>query len=147
MLLHLREPARAQPVLALWRKNDEQRRVVNIIGHWQGGTGLTGGDHIAPKVLRAATNRVDKADKHWLRLVMDRPGTRNVTDLEGISGAGDSGAPAYLIENGRTWLVGVGSRGLNTTRDSVEAGYGDTDLFVRVSRYAKWINSIVQSGD
>lgn len=147
MLLHLHEPARVKPLLALWRKGDEQGRAVNLIGHWQGGTGLTGSDPAAPKVLRAATNRIDKADKHWLRLSMDRPGARGVTELEGISGAGDSGAPAYLIENGRTWLIGVGSRGLNTERDAVEAGYGDTDLFVRVSRYVGWIESTVRGGD
>jgi hypothetical protein len=146
MLLHLREPARAKPMLALWRKGSEQGRVVNLIGHWQGGTGLTGGDPEAPKVLRAATNRVAKADKHWLRLVMDRPGTRHVTELEGISGAGDSGAPAYVIDKGRVWLVGVGSRGLNTEQDAVEAGYGDTDLFVRISRYVGWIELTMRAG-
>lgn len=145
MLLHLREPARTAPVLALWRKGGEQGRVVNLIGHWQGGTGLTGGDDAARKALRAATNRVDKADKHWLRLVMDRPGAPGATELEGVSGAGDSGAPAYLIEDGRTWLVGVGSRGLNTERDALQAGYGDTDLFVRVSRYAGWIDATMRA--
>jgi hypothetical protein len=147
MLLRLRAPARATPVLALWRKGGEQGRVVNLIGHWQGGTGLTGGDDAAPKVLRAATNRVDRADKHWLRLVMDRPGTRGVTDLEGVSGAGDSGGPAYVIADGRVWLVGVGSRGLDTERDALEAGYGDTDLFVRVSRYVRWIDLTIRGDE
>lgn len=146
MLLRLREPARVRPVLALWRRGGEQGRVVSLVGHWQGGTGLTGGDPSAPKVLRAATNRVEKADRHWLRLVMDPPGARGVTELEGVSGAGDSGAPAYVIENGRPWLVGVGSRGLNTRRDAVEGGYGDTDLFVRVSRYVEWIEATMRSG-
>ena len=147
MLLRLRAPARARPVLSLWRRGGEQGRVVNLIGHWQGGTGLTGGDDAAPRVLRAATNRVDRADRHWLRLVMDRPGTRGVTELEGVSGAGDSGAPAYVVEDGRVWLVGVGSRGLDTQRDAVQAGYGDTDLFVRVSRYVRWIDATLRAGE
>jgi hypothetical protein len=46
--------------------------------------------------LRAATNRVEKADGPFLQLRFDAPEDPNVTDLEGISRPGDSGGPAYI---------------------------------------------------
>jgi hypothetical protein len=46
--------------------------------------------------LRAATNRVEKADGPFLQFRFDAPEDPNVTDLEGISGPGDSGGPAYI---------------------------------------------------
>jgi secreted trypsin-like serine protease len=132
-----------QRALKLWRDVSEEGRTVNLIGHWQGGTGLTGGDNSVAKKLRAATNLVSKADDHWLRLVMDAPGSEFVTALEGVSGAGDSGAPSFIVENGEYFLLGVGSRGSDTSDDGIEQNYGDTDLYVRVSRYTSWIDAVV----
>ena len=58
------------------------------------------------------------------------------TDLE-------AGVKAFVaLVLGYAWLVGVGSRSLDTVKDGVETGYGDTDLFVRVSSYRDWIDSI-----
>jgi hypothetical protein len=146
MLLKLREPAASPVVLKLWNRGDEKGRVLNLIGHWTAGFADKGPSPDVPRALRGATNRVAKLDKHWLRLVMDRPRSREVTPLEGVSGGGDSGSPAYVFEDGQVWLVGVGSRSLNTNKDGLEPGYGDTDLFVRVSSYRTWIEATIAGG-
>jgi hypothetical protein len=146
-LVHLVSAARTTPILTLYTRRDEKGLVVSIIGHFTGGTGLTGGDKGVERKLRGATNRVAVADRYWLRFAMDPPGSRDATDLEGVSGAGDSGAPAYLIEKGRPYLLGVGSRSVDRNRNGIEGDYGDEDLYVRVSSYARWIESVINPAE
>jgi hypothetical protein len=141
-LIRLTKPSKQVP-LRLWRRNGEAQYVISLIGHWKGGNGVTGVSDKAEKKLRGATNRVATADKHWLKFVMDAPSDRASTPLEGVSGGGDSGAPAYIIKGGTTYLLGVGSRNSDSNKDGVEQNYGDTDLYVRVSSYAPWIERVL----
>jgi hypothetical protein len=129
--------------LKLWRGRDEANHVLSLIGHWQGGNGLTGVSDKVEKKLKGATNKVASADEHWLKFIMDPP-AGDTTALEGVSGGGDSGAPAYLIKGGTTYLLGVGSRNSDSNKDGVEQNYGDTDLYVRVSSYAPWIERVLR---
>jgi secreted trypsin-like serine protease len=92
-------------------------------------------------VLRGATNRVDGADDYWLYFTFDAPGSPGVTELEGVSGGGDSGAPAYLKVGGQLFVAGISSRSRDTNGNGVEPDYGDEDLYTRVSSYGKWITS------
>jgi hypothetical protein len=142
-LIRLKEPSKQVP-LRLWRKDGEAQHVISLIGHWQGGNGMTGSSAGAEKKLKGATNRVASADQHWLKFVMDAPSDAATTSLEGVSGGGDSGAPAYLQGGGVTYLVGVGSRNSDTNDDGVEQNYGDTDLYVRVSSHADWIDRVTE---
>jgi hypothetical protein len=64
--------------------------------------------------------------------------------LEGVSGPGDSGAPAYITIGGRLFVAGIGSRSRDTNRDGIEPAYGDEDLYSRVSLYEKWIKETLQ---
>jgi hypothetical protein len=136
-------PSRQQP-LKLWREGGEASHVVNLIGHWQGGNGLTGVSATAEKKLKGATNRVASADRYWLKFVMDAPSDRASTPLEGVSGGGDSGAPAYLQIGEVVYLLGVGSRNSDTNDDGVEQNYGDMDLYVRISPHAAWIDRVLE---
>lgn len=142
-LLRLKQPSSHVP-LTLWRGDGEARHLISIIGHWQGGNGLTGALAKAEKKLKGATNRVSSADDRWLKFVMDAPSDKASTPLEGVSGGGDSGAPAYLIRGGTTYLLGVGSRNSDTNGDGVEQNYGDTDMYVRISSHASWIDRVLQ---
>jgi hypothetical protein len=142
-LIRLKAPSRQVP-LKLWRGDGEARHLISLIGHWQGGNGITGVSAEAEKTLKGATNRVAVADDHWLKFVMNRPLDRASTPLEGVSGGGDSGAPAYLRRGSATYLVGVGSRNSDTNDDGIEQNYGDTDLYVRISSHAAWIDRVVE---
>jgi hypothetical protein len=142
-LIRLKEPSKQVP-LKLWRGNGEDQHVISLIGHWQGGNGTTGVSAEAKKKLLGATNRVAAADEHWLKFVLDAPSDSATTPLEGVSGGGDSGAPAYLRSGGDTYLLGVGSRNSDTSDDGVEQNYGDTDLYVRVSSHAAWIDRVLE---
>jgi hypothetical protein len=139
--------ASKQVPLRLWRWAGEAQHVVSVIGHWQGGNGITGSSADAEKKLKGATNRVALADEHWLKFIMDDPSKGSSTSLEGVSGGGDSGAPAYLKRDGATYLLGVGSRNSDTNDDGVEQNYGDTDLYVRISTHAPWIDRVLQGRD
>jgi hypothetical protein len=141
-LIRLQRASKQAP-LKLWRGNGETGQIISLIGHWTGGNGLLGVSAEAAKTLKGATNRVASADEHWLRFSMDPPSDIASTPLEGVSGGGDSGAPAYLTQAGSTYLLGVGSRNLDTNADGIEQNYGDTDLYVRVSSYAPWIDRVL----
>jgi hypothetical protein len=142
-LIRLQDPSRQAP-LKLWRGGGEERHVVSLIGHWLGGNGLTGVSDTAEKKLKGATNRVAAADKYWLRFMLNAPTDRASTPLEGVSGGGDSGAPAYLQQGSVTYLMGVGSRNLDSNGDDIEQNYGDTDLYVRVSSHTSWIDRVLE---
>ena len=81
--------------IPLHNRGDEQGQIVTFVGRWNSGTGLTGPvdyDHR----LRAATNRIERTEGSMFAVRFDAPGDENVTPLEGISGPGDSGGPAFL---------------------------------------------------
>lgn len=141
-LVRLSAPS-AQKPLKLSQDPLGQGEVVNLIGHWQSGTGLTGASEQFEKKPRAATNAVSAADENWLRFVFDAPSSLEATALEGVSGGGDSGAPAYLFKGGEAYLVGVGSRNSDTNRDGVEQNYGDTDLYVAIPAHLPWIRRVL----
>ena len=63
--------------------------------------------------------------------------------LEGVSGPGDSGAPAYITVKGKLFVAGVSSRSRDSNGDGIEPGYGDEDLYTRVSLYEKWIKETI----
>jgi D-alanyl-D-alanine carboxypeptidase len=141
-LIRLVSPSKLQPVL-LSRDPLKTGELVELIGHYQGGTGLTGGVGRNPAGLRGATNRVSEADENWLRLVFDAPSSQATTPLEGVSGGGDSGAPAYRSKGGKLFVVGIGSRSLDTNHNGIEQDYGDTDLYVPIASHLAWIEQTI----
>ncbi len=129
------EPAR------LYRGAEELNEVVVLVGYGDQGTGLTGPTTNDWQV-RTATNRVDEATAFWLKMRFDAPGDPRVTPLEGVSGPGDSGGPAYLADAKGEVIVGV-SGGQSTRATGGQPGrYGVTEYYTRVSRYLEWIEGV-----
>ncbi len=124
----------------LYRDSAEVYRIIVLVGYGDFGTGETGpvgNDH----AVRAATNRIDDASELWLKFAFDPPGHARTTPLEGVSGPGDSGGPAYLHGAEREILLGVSS-GQSTRAAGGPGRYGVVEYYVRVSRYISWIESI-----
>ncbi|MCI0489843.1 MAG: serine hydrolase [Blastocatellia bacterium] len=135
-LLKLVEPVKAVKPVSIYTATDEAGQVITFVGRGDTGTGLTG-PKIQDRKKRAATNKVERADQQWLYFTFDDPAT--ATDLEGISGPGDSGGPALIEKDGKTYTLGVsvwgrpGKNGRGT--------YGAKEGYARVSSYHEWITA------
>ena len=116
---------------------------VTFAGRGHSGDGLTGPD-VRDGRLRAATNRIEAVRQNWLTFLFDAPPTG--TDLEGISGPGDSGGPAFMMVGGTTYLVGISS-GQDSRATGKEGVYGVTEYYVRVSSYADWIRKTMAEAE
>jgi hypothetical protein len=144
-LVHLKSAVTRVGPARIYTGDDEVGCLVTFVGRGSVGTGLTGPLHDT-RVLRAATNRVEKAEGSGLQFRFDAPGDAGVTLLEGISGEGDSGGPAYCMRDGVTWLIGVSS-----SQDARPAGrnighYGVLEYYSRVSVFTEWILTTIASG-
>ena len=139
-LLRLAEPVVGVRPAILYRGSDEQDRVLVLVGYGDFGDGVTGPVGNDWRV-RAATNRVDEATELWLKLAFDPPGSPRATELEGVSGPGDSGGPAFLDGASVETLVGVSS-GQSTRRAGGPGRYGVVEYYVRVSRFIRWIEGV-----
>jgi hypothetical protein len=134
VLLRLREPVQDIAPVLLYERGDEPDKVVTIVGYGETGNGLTRERNPRGKVF-AANNKVEAVFEHSIVITFDAPPAG--LDLEGLPGAGDSGCPALLEENGKLYTVGVGS--FNSGSDATSSGYGTIDGFARVSAHRKWI--------
>ncbi|MEJ7861053.1 MAG: S1 family peptidase [Pyrinomonadaceae bacterium] len=143
-LLKLSAPIKEIKPVPLYTQKDEANQIATLVGHYLTGTGKTGPDKTLKKEMRGATNRIEKTNDYWLYFTFDAPESKSVTDLEGVSGPGDSGAPAYIIVNGKLFVAGISSRSRDANKDGIEPGYGDEDLYTRVSSYQKWIEETIQ---
>lgn len=115
---------------------DEVDQPVLLVGMGDVGTGLTGPQKW-DRQTRGATNKIDSVDAHWIHFRFDAPGDPRVTELEGISGPGDSGGPALFEEKGSFTIVGISS---NQTGEKGRGRYGQVEHYTRVSRYRDWID-------
>ena len=143
-LLRLSEPVKDIKPIPIYTKRDEAKQMATLVGHYITGNGKTGPDKKLKREMRGATNRIETANEYWLSFTFDAPDSNTVTDLEGVSGPGDSGAPAYITIGGRLFVAGIGSRSRDTNRDGIEPAYGDEDLYSRVSLYEKWIKETLR---
>ena len=99
----------AVPVV-IYTGDQELNKLVYVAGMGDTGNGIEGirgnDGH-----LRAATNRVDEVTDYWLKWTFDNPDLYpdKATEYEGISGPGDSGGPAFIIEDGIVFIAGISS--------------------------------------
>jgi len=143
-LLKLSAPITEIKPVPIYTKQDEAEQIAALVGHYITGTGKTGPDRKLKKEMRGATNRIETTNEYWLYFTFDDPDSNSVTDLEGVSGPGDSGAPAYITVGGKLFVAGVSSRSRDSNGDGIEPAYGDEDLYARVSLYKKWIKKTMK---
>jgi hypothetical protein len=125
----------------LYRKKDEEGKVITFLGNGTFGTGTTGPKQKDGKI-RGARNRIEKVNSAWLMFLFDKPET--ALDLEGATGKGDSGGPALIEENGILYIAGVSST-QSFNKDGLREGiYGVKEYFTRVSSYVDWIDSVIE---
>jgi hypothetical protein len=139
-LVRLAEPALGVPCLPIYAGDTEAGREVLLLGRGDFGDGLVGSKG-ADRRLRQATNLIDDVDDHWLRFRFDAP--PEGTHLEGVSGMGDSGGPALLRDGEGLLVAGVSS--WQEHGDGPYGRYGAVEHYVRVSRYASWIERVLRS--
>lgn len=138
-LLKLVNPITDIPPANLYESADELATVAWFIGVGGTGTGLTGqvvDNYENAGVLRKAQNKIELAEGPLLKFKFDKDDA--ALPLEGVSGSGDSGGPAYSTLNGTHSLLGISSR--------VEGGtigkYGVLEVYSRVSFFKPWIDQI-----
>lgn len=134
---------RVKPV-QLYSRGDEAGQPLWFIGAGATGNGLDGitVDNVANQgQLRKAQNKVATAQGPLLEFVFDKGDA--ALPLEGISGGGDSGGPAFLQRDGQYWLLGLSSRGAND-HGSI---YGGREVYSRVSFFLPWILQVMQQAD
>lgn len=134
-LLQLKKPVKGMPTARPYASDDEVGREVTFVGRGDNGTGSTGVTG-ADRKKRGATNVVDRADDNWIYFDFDRGD--EATDLEGVSGPGDSGGPALVVIDGKLYTLGV-----SVFSDGQPGVYGVLEGYTRVSTHLDWIESIV----
>ena len=139
-LIQIKEKVTNIPLAKLYDKEEEKGKEITIVGRGDFGTGLSGPVK-RDKITRAATNRIDKVYNQWLVFSFDNPESENVTELEGISGPGDSGGPAFIDIDNNRYIVGVSSNQRNNGKSGV---YGVIEYYARVSFYRKWIENEIK---
>lgn len=137
-LLQLTTPAQRVTPVELYTADDEVGQVVTFVGRGDTGTGLTG-PQAADGKKRGATNRVESADENWIFFNFDKGD--DATDLEGVSGPGDSGGPALVTHDGTLYTVGVSV--FSDGRGKGPGRYGVLEGYTRVSTHRGWIESII----
>lgn len=140
-LIKLAEPVHGVAPVSLYDKDDEKGQTVVFVGPGMYGDGLTGPQSDDGK-MRAATNTVADVLENYITFKFDAP--PDGTEMEGISGPGDSGGPALLEVDGRTLILGVSS----TNDDAGAAGpcrYHSTEFYARVSTALEWVHTTLAS--
>lgn len=145
-LLKLSSPVTDISPMVLYRGNAEIGKTIQLIGKGATGNGtdgeIPGGSHRT--TLRRAFNVVVDADARWISYVFDPP--PSALPLEGMTGSGDSGGPVIIEANGQMQLAGLDSWSKYAQSDvrPLHAGlYGQVGYSVRISRYIRWIESIM----
>lgn len=144
-LIRLAEPVPGAKPACLYPGRDEVGRTAVVVGTGGTGDGVTGSRKLDGKI-RGATIRVGSAEESGMRLVWTfaSPAQPGVTPLEGISGRGDSGGPAFLRHKGRLCVAGVSSM---QERHGLKNGqYGVTEYYPRVSFFRGWLEKVMAEG-
>lgn len=144
-LVELSEPVLDVKPVAIYTASDELNKDIWFIGIGGTGNGLLGQtiDNAQNNgVLRKAQNTIVMAAGPLLAFVFNQG--EHALPLEGVSGGGDSGGPAYLATNNGLQLLGISSRPDGSF--SAIGVYGIKEIYSRVSFFQPWIAQIM-AGD
>ncbi len=128
------------PFAKIYDEQDEKGKQITIVGRGDFGTGLTGPQKW-DKITRGATNKIDETDDQWVIFSFDSPESANTTELEGVSGPGDSGGPAFIDVDDVRYIVGVSSHQQDNGKGGI---YGVTEYYARISFHKKWIEENIK---
>lgn len=121
----------------LYRGSDEAGKIVTFVG---GGVTGNGRDGLGEddRVMRGAHNVCESVEsEHWITFLFDAPNT--ALELEGISGPGDSGGPAFLESDRGLAVAGVSSSNSGSRADGTHCTYRTTETYARVSSNIGWL--------
>lgn len=141
-LLRLTAPVKGVSPIPLYRGGDEVGQTVTFMGRGQTGNGETGPTGEDGK-MRGATNKIESANEQSITFAFDPPET--ATDLEGISGPGDSGGPALLKVKGKWAIAGVSSANRGTPQAKGVCRYHTLEIYARVSTAVDWIERTMKN--
>jgi len=136
-LFKLEKPVKGVQPVELYRRDDEAGKQITFVGRGDTGNGLTGPQD-QDKKKRGATNTIDETDADWIFFTFNK--SDEATDLEGVSGPGDSGGPALLALNDKLYTLGVS---VFSDGDGGPGRYGIREIYTRVSTHLDWIDSTV----
>ena len=145
-LIKLATPVRNVTPAKLYRQQDELHQAVWFIGSGGTGTGLTGETVNYRQnngVLRKAQNQVTGVTTSDVQFEFEK-GDQGL-ELEGVSGNGDSGGPAFIRGTDGFYLLGVSSRVDSWFKDVGE--YGVRELYTRVSSHVDWIDQVMAADE
>ncbi|RZQ55931.1 serine protease [Pseudidiomarina tainanensis] len=140
-LIELAEPLNSPVTARLYAGSNEVGKDVWFIGSGGTGNGLTGQTVNYKEnagVLRKAQNRIESARGNEITFTFDK-GVKALP-LEGVSGNGDSGGPAFIKRGGEYWLLGISSRADSWFKEMGE--YGVNEVYTRVSAHLPWIEAM-----
>jgi hypothetical protein len=141
-LVELKDPVQDVLPAIMFQSNRELGKNIWFIGIGGTGNGLTGQviDNAQNKgKLRKAQNTIIAADGPLIKFTFNQG--EKALPLEGVSGGGDSGGPAYLKDEIGFQLLGISSR---TEGASLAIGsYGIKEVYTRVSFFQTWISQII----
>jgi hypothetical protein len=129
---------------AVYSKSDELGKNIWFIGIGGTGNGFKGQtiDNAENKgILRRAQNTIVVAQGPLIKFKFDQGA--NALPLEGVSGGGDSGGPAYIMSDNGYQLLGISSRPEGNFENIGE--YGITEVYTRVSYFREWISQVIEA--
>jgi hypothetical protein len=143
-LLKLNKPVVGVKTTSIYVPRDEQSQMVWFVGDGYIGNGLKGITGRA-KSINHAQNIIDETDDNWLFFDFDSP-NNGALALEGVSGPGDSGGPAFINSPVGLLVAGISSHQLDND-EGIPSVYGVTEKYTRVSSYASWIQATMKKTD
>lgn len=133
--------------IQLYSGNKEQGKMITGYGKGATGNGLIGAqmETKGSGVMNHFNNVINKVADKWLFYQFDN--SADALPLEGMTGSGDSGGPAIIIENDTPYLVGLHSWHTyeGDMSDYKAALYGQSGVMVRVSGYQDWLKREMNS--
>jgi tetratricopeptide (TPR) repeat protein len=133
--------------IQLYRGTKEQGKIITGYGKGATGNGLIGAqmETRGSGVMNQFNNVITLATDKWLFYQFDN--SADALPLEGMSGSGDSGGPAIIIENDIPYLAGLHSWHTyeGDMSDYKAALYGQSGVMVRISGYQDWIQREMNS--
>ncbi len=142
-LLKLDRPVSNVPSTNIYTLSDEKDQHVWFVGRGDIGNGKVGIIG-STKVLNHAENIIESTEDLWITFDFDSP-QYNALALEGISGPGDSGGPAFISTPTGLKVAGVSSHQRNN--NDGEGLYGVKEYYTRTSTHKQWIEDLKTKTD